>query len=476
MIKDRLPQAYLEEMRDLLGEELDAYLESFDSAGNAGIRLNSGKLTGERWEELAPFPTEPVPWAKNGRYCSPEAQPAKDPYYYAGLYYIQEPSAMAPAALLPVEPGDRVLDLCAAPGGKSTELGAGLRGKGMLFSNDISSSRAKGLLKNLELFGIPGICVCSEKPERLAELLPGFFHKVLVDAPCSGEGMFRKDESMVKDWLRRGPSYYGPIQREIVRAAADLLAPGGIMVYSTCTFSAYEDEEVILELLRERPDLEPDPIEPFPGAVKGRGLEGSLRLFPHRLRGEGHFVARLRKKGGREEACRWEKGRRKNRLPVLEPDSERLLSELLDGAAASVSRLSGEAEKGEGWKDRLAEKGGALYLLPEGFPEGLSLRFLRTGLLLGEVKKGRLEPSQPLAMVLSPESLRETGSSLNVLSLKREDGRVIRYLKGETIALEEEEGDIRGWVLICVDDFPLGWGKGNGRTVKNKYYPGWRWL
>lgn len=486
MTKDRLPQAYLKEMEKLLGEEYQAYLDSLERPGNAGIRLNTGKITGREWEERSPFPTEQVPWAENGRFCGEGAQPAKDPYYYAGLYYIQEPSAMAPAALLPVEPGDRVLDLCAAPGGKSTELGSRLRGRGLLFSNDISSSRAKALVKNLELFGISNSCVCSEQPERLAELLPGYFNKILVDAPCSGEGMFRREESMVKDWEKRGPAYYGPIQRKILRAAADMLSPGGVLVYSTCTFSPYEDEETVLEILKEREDLEPDPMERFPGAAEGLGLPGSLRLFPHRLRGEGHFVARLRKKAdGRKDVPGPEKKKicgitagSMNRpgLPSLDPASEKMLSELLRGVAASVSGLSGVSEPESAWRKRLSERGGALYLLPEGFPEGLGLRFLRTGLFLGEVKKGRLEPSQPLAMVLSPKALRETENALNVFSMNREDGRVIRYLKGETISLEENEPDAAGWTLICVDGFPLGWGKGNGRTIKNKYYPGWRWL
>ena len=477
MTKEGLPPQFLEDMRELLGEEFEAYLDSFRQPKSAGLRLNSGKLTGEEWEKLAPFPTEPVLWAENGRYYEEGLQPARDPYYYAGLYYIQEPSAMAPAALLPVEPGDRVLDVCAAPGGKSTELGARLKGQGLLFSNDISSSRAKALLKNLELSGVPGICVSSEAPERLAELLPGFFDKILVDAPCSGEGMFRRDERMVKDWESRGPAYYGPIQRQILRAAAEMLRPGGVMVYSTCTFSRYEDEEAVLDLLAQCPELELDPIPLFPGAVSGFGLDGCVRLFPHKLRGEGHFVARLRKKAGEER--RRQSQRRKPAALSLGPDSAALLDALLSALSRSLALLAGNAVSGktgaETLKEGLRERNGSLYLLPEEFPEELCLRFLRTGLLVGEVKKGRFEPSQPLAMALSAKAVESESGPVSLLSMSRLDGRVIRYLKGETIALEPEEPDRKGWILVCVDGFPLGWGKGNGRTVKNKYYPGWRW-
>ena len=255
MNTDGLPVSFLDEMKQLLGDEYEDYLKSFQMPHFSGIRINSLKITNEHWQKIAPFPTEPVSWTPNGYYYEEEIKPSKDPYYFAGLYYLQEPSAMLPAAVLPVIPGDRVLDLCAAPGGKSTELGARLQGQGVLFSNDISNSRAKALLKNLELFGIPNICVTSETPEKLAQELPEYFDKILVDAPCSGEGMFRKDETMVKDWLVHGPGYYGPIQKQILEAAAALLAPGGVMVYSTCTFSVQENEESVSWLLSRHKDL-----------------------------------------------------------------------------------------------------------------------------------------------------------------------------------------------------------------------------
>ena len=476
MTKEGLPSGFLEGMKGLLGEEYPAYEKSLEEPGYAGIRVNTWKLTAGEWDRISPFSQEPVPWAGNGRYISREERPARDPFYYAGLYYIQEPSAMTPAAVLPVELGDRVLDLCAAPGGKSTELGARLRGRGFLLANDISISRAKALLKNLELFGIPNFCVTAETPEKLAAKMPEYFDKILVDAPCSGEGMFRRDEGMVKDWEMRGPDYYAPIQREILGQAADLLRPGGVMVYSTCTFSRMEDEGAVEDLLRERQDLELVPIPLFPGAVGGFGLTGCLRLFPHRVHGEGHFVAMIRKKEGNGKGERFRNsgsGPAGSRLK-LEPASEQLLDGVLSalGAAAGDPGRDGLADQ----KRRLYEKEGCLYLLPEGFPEGMGLRFLRTGLLLGEVKRGRLEPSQALAMALSwKEAAGQSRGAFQMLNLDREDDRVLRYLKGETLALTDGEPDGKGWVLVGVCGFPLGWARGNGRTLKNKYYPGWRW-
>ena len=252
----QLPETFLEQMKQLLGSDYDAWLESYAQKPFAGLRINETKTDRETWESaLAPFSFRRVPWTGNGYYIGEDAKASRHPYYYAGLYYLQEPSAMAPAAVLPVCPGDKVLDLCAAPGGKSTELGARLLGEGLLVSNDISNSRAKALLKNLELFGIPNICVTSETPEKLASVFGPYFDKILVDAPCSGEGMFRKDPDLIKSWLERGPEYYAPIQRQILKSAAAMLKPGGMLLYSTCTFAKMEDEDTISWLLSEEPDL-----------------------------------------------------------------------------------------------------------------------------------------------------------------------------------------------------------------------------
>ncbi len=462
----QLPEAFLLKMQELLGEEFGQYLESFKEEWKPGLRVNTLKLSPGELAELVPWNLEPVPWADNGFYYDGTLdgevlRPSKHPAYYAGLYYLQEPSAMTPAAMLPVVPGDRVLDLCAAPGGKSTELASKLKGRGMLVSNDISYSRARALLKNLELAGAANICVTSEGPEKLAGVWPEFFDKILVDAPCSGEGMFRRDEDMVKDWNEKGPEYYMPIQRQILSQAAAMLRPGGYMLYSTCTFSVEEDEENVAYVLEEFPQMQLCclDLDKVPGACGGFGLSGCMRLFPHRLKGEGHFLALMRKKGGDDGG--------KEILPPMDPGT----------AGKRVRAVEKEKEldaflrqSGTEWDyGRIVIHQDNAYYLPEGLAWNLPLRFLRTGLFLGELKKGRFEPSQALAMSM------KAGQFPNTVSFPGGDSRVLRYLKGETISLEGDEGPVKGWCLAAMEGFPLGWAKGTGMSLKNKYYPGWRW-
>lgn len=462
----QLPEAFLLKMQELLGEEFGQYLESFKEEWKPGLRVNTLKLSPGELAELVPWNLEPVPWADNGFYYDGTLdgevlRPSKHPAYYAGLYYLQEPSAMTPAAMLPVVPGDRVLDLCAAPGGKSTELASKLKGRGMLVSNDISYSRARALLKNLELAGAANICVTSEAPEKLAGVWPEFFDKILVDAPCSGEGMFRRDEDMVKDWNEKGPEYYVPIQRQILSQAAAMLRPGGYMLYSTCTFSVEEDEENVAYVLEEFPQMQLCclDLDKVPGACGGFGLSGCMRLFPHRLKGEGHFLALMRKKGGDDGG--------KEILPPMDPVTagKRVRAVEKEKELDAFLRQSG-AEWDYG---RIVIHQDNAYYLPEGLAWNLPLRFLRTGLFLGELKKGRFEPSQALAMSM------KAGQFPNTVSFPGGDSRVLRYLKGETISLEGDEGPVKGWCLAAMEGFPLGWAKGTGMSLKNKYYPGWRW-
>lgn len=476
----QLPETFLEQMKLLLGTDYDAWLESYDKKPVAGLRFNGVKTDREEWENtLSPFDSRRVPWTGNGYYIGEDAKASRHPYYYAGLYYLQEPSAMAPAAVLPVCPGDKVLDLCAAPGGKSTELGARLQGEGLLVSNDISSSRAKALLKNLELFGIPNICVTSETPEKLASVFGPFFDKILVDAPCSGEGMFRKDPDLIKSWLERGPEIYAPIQRQILKSAVAMLKPGGMLLYSTCTFAKLEDEDTIRWILEEEPDLELVPLTPWEGACGGLDDMPVIRLFPHKIKGEGHFLALLRKKENKSAAPDTKPGSASKGAAHASENSMLSGTSGAGRVPAEVRRLETESDFGQ-WEAMLATvldhsrimvRDGMVYYLPECFERSWALRYLRTGLLLGEWKKNRFEPSQAAAMVLRMKDFSQT------LSLAAEDDRTIRYLKGETIfpTPEEAAGLKKGWVLIGVDGHPLGWAKYTGSNFKNKYYPGWRW-
>ncbi len=455
-----LPPGFPEKMKALLGASFDDYLKSFDEPPCAALRVNTARLSPQAFLTLAGgagWELAPVPWTENGFYYEETLRPARHPWYFAGLYYLQEPSAMAPAALLPVSPGDRVLDLCAAPGGKSTELAARLNGSGFLCSNDISSSRARALLKNLELHGAANSFVTSEPPERLAEVFPEFFNRILVDAPCSGEGMFRRDPAMRKSYLARGPEEYVPLQKQIAAGAVRMLAPGGLLLYSTCTFDERENEGVIRWLLETFPELSLTPLPLRPGFAKSASLPGCVRLFPHLLRGEGHFAALLKKRGDGEN----------------KPDTRDAFSPAADRAAKEARDFLSESLRA--WEsDRFFRIRDQLFYLPYGLPSPermKGLRCLRTGLFLGTEKNGRFEPSQALAMSLRPD---EWAHSLNLSS---QEERAVRYLKGESLSLtqKEEAALPDGRILVGVDGFSLGWAKKRGNFLKNGYFPGWRW-
>lgn len=466
-----LPEKFENRMRELLGDEFPLFLKGFEEERHGGVRFNSLKLDKKKWEEIAPFAIESVPWISNGYYYQLTEQPAKHPYYFAGLYYIQEPSAMTPAAILPVTPGDKVLDICAAPGGKSTELAAKLQGEGVLVANDISSSRAKALLKNLELFGVKNAVVLSEVPGKLTERFYHYFDKILVDAPCSGEGMFRKSPAIMKNWEQYGVEYYHKLQLEILDAVIPMLKPGGLLLYSTCTFSPEEDEGSLQYILEHYKEMHVVPTGiTYKGFSPARPewisngreeIKNAVRLWPHKLQGEGHFVALLQKDKAAEEEKEEETFTLKKGKNIQEQ-------------TVSSSRLTKEAEEFLNRlhlllpKDRLFVREESVYLVPEGIPKLQGLRVMRSGLLLGEMKKNRFEPSQALACALKAEEY----DAVYRLQACEED--VLRYLKCETITAKTELPD--GFVLICIDDFPVGWAKAQKGILKNKYLPGWRMM
>ena len=462
----KLPESFQNKMKELLKDEFPDYIACYEEPRYYGLRVNTNKISVEEFQKISPFEIRPVPWIENGFYYDGEtAAPSRHPYYFAGLYYLQEPSAMTPASRLPIEPGDRVLDVCAAPGGKATQLGARLQGIGVLIANDISNSRAKGLLKNIEVFGIGNVLVLSEEPGKLVGYFKEYFDKILIDAPCSGEGMFRKDRKMIKAWEEHGPEFFANLQKSIIIQAAEMLKPGGMMLYSTCTFDGRENEQMVEYLLERHPEFEILSITPYDGFAHGipeltkskdEAYKRTVRIFPHKMKGEGHFLALLRKRNIRETDL----------AKSVNEDSS---------AGRGRKKLPQELEeffRGITWKldaDRLEIHGERVYYMPCSLPDVRGIRFLRTGLLLGELKKNRFEPSQALAMCLKKE---EYGK---VLNLKAEDVRISRYLKGETLEVSDVLPETsNGWYLVCVDGYPLGWGKLTRGTMKNKYLPGWR--
>lgn len=461
--KIELPGEFEDKMKDMLKGDYEKYLASFEKEAFQGLRINTSKISVEDFMEISPFQLKPVPWCPNGFYYEKNEKPAKHPYYYAGLYYIQEPSAMTTASLLPIEEGDVVLDLCAAPGGKSTELAAKLKGTGLLVTNDISNSRAKALLKNIELFGVGNGLVTSEPPNVLSNYFPNFFDKILIDAPCSGEGMFRKQNNMMKAWEQNGVDLFVKLQRSILKEAITMLKPGGKIIYSTCTFSKEENEQSIEYLLSLDDSLHLVDLPMYEGFDNGKPMWGVTgneeltkcrRLWPHCIDGEGHFVAMVEKD-------------KNNEVNTLGNDYTFSKEKLSDEAISFIKDIDYDFDM-----NRFDVQNNRVFYIPYNMPNVRGLRILRCGLYIGDMKKNRFEPSQSLAMFLKEQQFK------NTLCLGVDDNRVIKYLKGETILLEDEELHTTkdGICLICVDKYPLGFGKINKGSVKNKYLPGWRWM
>ena len=449
----QLPTAYTEKMQKLLGSEFDDYLKSFDHGRYYGLRANTLKISAADLKKKLPFDLRPIPWCDTGFYYGADVRPSKHVYYNAGLFYIQEPSAMSTGALLPAEPGDRVLDLCAAPGGKSTQVAAKLCGKGIIVSNDISASRCKALLKNIEVCGVSNCVITNETPEKLADKLPHFFNKIIVDAPCSGEGMFRKDEEAVKSWESHKTEYCQGLQREILHHADRLLAKGGIIAYSTCTFAPEENEGMLNEFIQNHPYYKVLPIDKNLGLDRGRPewsgadkmFEDAGRLWPHKVNGEGHFICLLQKTEGSEM------------LTAYEKEDKAKDKELADFFAFAKDHLNFD------FSDKhLFIHQGKVLMVPLGL--GLKgLRVMRSGLYLGDIKTKRFEPSQALAMALKKENAKIT------VDFALEDDGLMRYMRGESFNVDYKDG----WALVCADGYPIGWGKVQKGRLKNKYLSSW---
>lgn len=454
-----LPVGFENRMREMLGEEFDLYIKSYEEDKAQALRVNTLKLSPERFCELVKegkdFGLENVPWVKEGFYYDPQTRPGKHPYHEMGLYYIQEPSAMSVAALAGVKEGERVLDLCAAPGGKSTQLAAALGGKGVLVSNEIHPARAKILSQNIERMGIKNAIVTNETPAHLAQFFQGFFDRIVVDAPCSGEGMFKKEEQALEHWSLENVELCAGRQKEIIDAAVTMLRPGGVLVYSTCTFAPAENEGSIQYILDNYKEFTIEKSEWAKYFEPGRpewisgdeSLRDTMRLWPHKLRGEGHFVAVLKKAG---------EGVSSDVAPIKKPVDKTILKLYKEFAKDVLSDVPTGNE---------TMFGDNLYIMPIDM-ELKGLKVLRAGLHVGTVKKNRFEPSHALALAMNMKDIK------NVVELSSEDPAVEGYLKGNTVSCEGKNG----WNVLCVDGYPIGWGKYNNGVLKNHYPKGLRWM
>ncbi|TDF95989.1 RsmF rRNA methyltransferase first C-terminal domain-containing protein [Paenibacillus piri] len=575
-----LPEAFLAKMKRMLGDDYPAFYASYDDPRWYGLRVNTLKCSNSEFLDLTDFRLEPIPWARTGYYYREEDRPGKHPHYHAGLYYIQEPSAMAPVELLDVRPGERVLDLCAAPGGKTTQIAAKLAGQGLLVMNDIHPDRVKALVKNIELCGVRNAVVLNEQPDKLQRPFGAFFDKILIDAPCSGEGMFRKEEDMAKAWQPDWVTKYAAMQRELLRQAAVMLRPGGRMVYSTCTFSPEENEAMIAEFIEAHPQFSVRQIEAVNGLSSGRSewvdlaadlaaneaaervrsgndererehrlegsrlrrpgngragmpasgmekasaaikaqaivpppsesgsveisdgakraVEGTARLWPHLLRGEGHFVAVLEHAAtpandesgdaGKHSELRSETGQAKTEViqtgqetrrqrgseTALRPSVKQRSQPAVDMQPLYrfMEELAPTVQVG-----RLVLYGEHAYAAPDGLPDLHGIRVIRPGWYLGSIRKQRFEPSQALAMGLHADD------AVRTVRLAARDDDALRYLKGETLDMagervvrSDESVPAKGYCLVCVDGYPVGWGKWLDGMLKNEYPAGWRWI
>ena len=428
-----LPKEFLERMEAQLGPEYPEYLASLELPRAVALRFDPLKC---RELPQLDFVRNNVPWEPMGYYYDIEARPGLHPYHEAGVYYLQEASAMSAVALLDPQPGERVCDLCAAPGGKTTQIAARMEGKGFLLCNEYSPKRAKILSRNIERMGVAHALVTNETVQRLAQRYAGGFDRVLIDAPCSGEGMFRKEEAAVTDWSVDTVRMCADRQAEILDHGSRLVRPGGRLVYSTCTFAPEEDEEAVENFLATHPEFTLEAVDAPWFESKAPGM---YRLWPHKLRGEGHFAAVMRRAPGDAEDLPAAKG---EKLPKIWQDFAKELGiRLPPGKAISF--------------------GQSLYWAPEEMPDINRLKVLRPGLELGECKKDRFEPAHALALWLK--------DAANVQDLPSDGEDIGRYMHGEVIPSQK-----RGWCLVTVDGFAIGWGKGDGKVLKNHYPKGLR--
>jgi 16S rRNA C967 or C1407 C5-methylase (RsmB/RsmF family)/NOL1/NOP2/fmu family ribosome biogenesis protein len=459
MTQDMLPEAFLSRMKAQLGSDFMAFMATYDRPPSLGLRVNTLKLSPEQFAAIAPEPLTPIPWTPAGFTVPPHSRLGKHPYYAAGLYYLQDPAAQAVAELLDPQPGETVLDLAAAPGGKTTHIAALMQGGGLLVANDIKPNRAGHLARNIERWGAKNVVITNESPSRLAKHFGAYFDRVLVDAPCSAEAVFRKRPGDRGKWQPKLVDSCAIQQDSIMQDAARLVRPGGYLVYATCTFAPIEDEGTLARFLGAHPDFELVDPPRFAGFDVGRpdwfdshnpslALERSVRLWPHKAAGEGHFIAVLQRSSKTPEQS-----------VTLKPFH---LAPISEAAAHDFASFSAHNLDWQPSLERLAQIGSYVYLLPDDLPELKGLRLVHWGWWLGTSKKNRFEPSHAFAMGLRAQDV------ILKIPLSVHDPDLRRYLRGEVLPSSGPDG----WVLVTVDGYPLGWGKRVQGRLKS-HLPSW---
>lgn len=458
-----LPEAFIERMKQMLMEESDTFFSAYENNNHLSLRYNplkkikEGNKLSEIVEENFESVKEAVPWEDTGRYYEETDAPGKHPFHKAGAYYIQEASAMAPVHFLMQEPlkeGERILDLCAAPGGKTTQIAGYMQGRGLLICNEIVPKRAKILSENIERMGVENALVISHDPEDIKDRFAAFFSRILVDAPCSGEGMFRKHPEAIGEWSEENVKLCAARQDGILDCAANMLMPGGTLVYSTCTFAREEDEECIERFLSRHEEFE----EIRPSVVGGISLSGyGARLFPHRLKGEGHYLAVLKKKGKLSEKL--DMNLKAQKATLLDKDEKKVFEEFLKDTIKASEKFS---EK----ESAFLKFGDNLYLMPVDTPDLKGLKVIRPGLHLGSFEKKRFTPSHALALALGIYQVN------NSIELSYDEAR--QYLAGMTVNNAASGSLKKGWCLVTHEGMSLGWGKNAGGILKNHYPKGLR--
>jgi NOL1/NOP2/sun family putative RNA methylase len=448
----QLPEAFLKKMQNILGDEYNTYLESFEKPAFRGLRVNTLRCLSWEFKAISPCKLEQTPFSFNGFYID-NILTGRHPFHHAGVFYLQEPSAMSAVTAAGISKGMRVLDLCAAPGGKTTQAAAELKGEGLLICNEIVPSRARILLSNIERCGVTNAAITNEKPEVICEQLRGFFDVVLVDAPCSGEGMFRREPKAAAQWNDLTNTACAKRQLVILNTAKIALKENGVLVYSTCTFSPEENEGVVDAFLKQNVDFEIEDISAKFGrcaeplwANASTELKKARRIFPQDG-GEGHFVARLRKHAF--EPCKvlnWN-----NSINISDSNIfEDFFNSQFEG------NINGE----------LHEASGNVYILPQGLPEFRGINMLRAGVFAGRIKQGRFEPEHALYMAAQAAKPR------NVCLLLLEGSELSAWLHGE--AIEAPSILEKGYASVQVQGFPVGFGKVADGILKNHYPKGLR--